>query len=230
MAGAGIGLSTGDDANVGGSCSRSGSKSRWRVVAPCRRYQSTWPQYSRASWEARPYRCGIHIPQIVPSWNRPTGAWCRSRAFGRAAAAGAGGVHPVGQSWRWGLKRRRWPMSPRAAAGAADPPVRAASRTFRTRSWGWARPSSAGENTQSRQLIVHLVRRCPLLLQPLGDDGNASFTVRPLRKSELDHDASVILGVKVAFRISPPETTSMISQPNFFWQTPSRGRRGRGRP
>ena len=53
--------------------------------------------------------------------------------------------------------------------------------------------------------------------------GMASFTVLPLRKSELTRMPVSSLAVKAAFcTSSPPETTSMISQPNFLANSQSR--------
>jgi len=45
---------------------------------------------------------GIHIPQIVPAGTGPLGHGV-GLALGRAAAAGAGGVHPVGHLGDGGL-------------------------------------------------------------------------------------------------------------------------------
>ena len=60
--------------------------------------------------------------------------------------------------------------------------------------------------------------------------GMASFTVLPVEKSELTRITGVVLAVNATFcTSSPPETTSMISQPNIG-ELPDPGRRGRARP
>ena len=52
--------------------------------------------------------------------------------------------------------------------------------------------------------------------------GMASFTVRPLRKSEFTMMPVSSLRVKASFSMSPPWTTSMMSQPNFLANSQSR--------
>ena len=52
--------------------------------------------------------------------------------------------------------------------------------------------------------------------------GMASFTVMPLRKSELTMMPVSSFRVKASFSMSPPWTTSMISQPNFLANAQSR--------
>ncbi len=84
---------------------------------------------------------GVHIAQEVPAGARPLGHGV-GLPLGGAAAAGAGGVHPVGHLGRWGTRRRRWAHSspPRAAAGAAGPRAGAASRTSRSSTMGMGSP------------------------------------------------------------------------------------------
>ncbi len=187
-------------------------------------YQSTGDQYVQRFLAGQ---ClvvvGIHIAQEVPAGAGPLGHGVRF-ALGRAAAAGAGGVDPVGhlaqgafavvgglvalhlrQHQRQLLLRQRHPAA-LLAVHQGD---------------GLAPVALAGEHPVA-QLVVDLLLAEALLHHVFLHGGDGLLDGHAVEEAGVDHNGAVVLATNASLVTSPPATTSMMGRPNFLANSQSR--------
>ena len=166
----------------------------------------------------------VHIAQEVPGRTGPLRHGI-GLALCRTAAARTGGVYPVGH-----VRQRRLAVVGRLVAGY----VRQLKRQLILRQSHIAAlvalddrnrlaPVTLTGEYPVTQLVLHLAWPMPFSPSHSIIAGIASLTVLPFRKSEFTRMPVSSFAVNAAFwTSSPPETTSMISQPNFLANSQSR--------